>query len=212
MTKVSIHRLVQIYKDNKVLEGGVELTGAKAKLLINRCKEAQKIMKKEFPDESGCAEALSKHIEKMEDSLAKWGHVLSIDYNLDARIQIHMVCRDYNLFQVREGWLMIWDEVKEEHSYHWIEDGEPVCKDKGEMGNEEPSWRMNRDSCCKKCVKHVIGLIKKDHEKEDLNDKDVAYSGSAYGLQFEYEKGKFTEKRERRYFGSKNKIKLRKTP
>ncbi len=191
MTKTSIHRLVQIYRDNKVLEGQVEITGAKAKLLINRCKDALKIMQKEFPDEDGTIENLGKHIQEMEDSLAKYGHIRSIDYNLDARIQIHMVIREYNLFNKQDGWLLIWDEIKVKHSNHWVEFLEPVCKAKGKVDREEPTWSMMRDSCCKKCIKYVLGVIKKEYDKE--NDDQPDMSGSAYGLSYEVTNGKVKE-------------------
>jgi hypothetical protein len=190
MTKVSIHRLVQIYKDNMVLEGEGTIKGNKAKLLINRCKQALKIIQKDY-DEKNVSEKLEKNIEQMEDSLAKHGEVRSIDYNLDARVMIHMVIVEYNLFQVKDGWQHFWNG--DDWSYHWLSLGDTVCGHKGEESNSQPSWHMMRKHACEKCIKYLLGLLQKEYDQENLKE-GTGVSGSAYGIRYHLtKKGKVLE-------------------
>lgn len=186
MAKASIHRLVQIYLDNQQLEGSAEISGHKATLLIKRCQQALNLIEKQFPDEAGVIENLKKHIEKMEDRLAKYGYVNSIDYNLDARIQIHMVIAEYNLFGKESGWLTFFkgDKLLE----HWVEFLEPVCKSKYDSKSEsEPTWHRSKRYSCSKCTKYVLNLIQKEHDRET---NPIDYSGSAYGIHFDFDHGK----------------------
>jgi len=185
MAKVSIHRLVQIYKDNMVLEGEGMIRGSKAKLLINRCKQALTIIEKSYKREKYTAKKLAEHIEEMEDQYAKHGEVRSIDYNLDARVQIHMVITNYNLFQQKDGWILFYGTWK----YHWLSLGDPVCGYKDEHSESQPSWRMDREKACPKCIKYLLGLLQSEYNKETIQE-GASVTGSAYGISY-----KLTKKR-----------------
>lgn len=149
------HKLVEIYDSNKKLEMESRLSGSKAKLLINRCKEALKIIKNEFPDQSYSYESLEKHIKDLEDSLARSHEILTINYNLDARIDIHHVIREYNLYRINVGWTFA-SKNNKNSNYHFFKNLTelPLCKLKYDYQSKaEPKFGVNKESACKTCWK-----------------------------------------------------------
>lgn len=190
-----MHRLVEIYNDNKKLEvESAEIKGHKAKLLINRCKEALKIMKKDFKDEEYHIEELSKHIQQMENVLAKFNFIRAVDYNLDARIDIHLVIRNHNLMEIKDGWVLIYIKKDRKSKQHYLENGIAVCgvKELPEI-EKEPNWNLVKGFECKKCVKFIQDKIQKEADDDgnsELNRKGSSISGYGYGLNYEFTKGK----------------------
>lgn len=186
-----MHRLVEIYKQNMKLEEESRIIGNKGKTLINRCKEALKIIKKEFPDDDFSADKLKNHIQEMEDHFANHGYINAVDYNLDARIDIHMVIRNNNLFGKKNGWLLCHKKGKSE--YHYLEDDKPICGITEYKRTEgEPSWNLMLDWACKKCLQELFKLriqgILKDEPRVPRN---FSSSLMGYGIDVERNKGWF---------------------
>ena len=183
------HRLVEIYQQNQIIEEQSTATGSKAKLLIHRCREALKIMT--GLEGHYAAESLKKHIEEMEDELAKNNEIKMFNYNLDARIDIHTAIQFNNLFGVKDGWMM----ESGKWLYHWYILGNSICgKIKDYVPDHEPVGSpRKKEQACPKCLEYFVDMQAKEIKKNWK--KGWSYSSMYAGVTVQVDgKGKTTVK------------------
>ena len=125
---VFVPRLVEIYDKIIELESVNEhMSRTSSKKYINLCKEAEKIITREYSDKWS-AKGLIKERKILEDDLASKGYISAMKCNLGTRIEIHIVCRQFNLFGVKTGWVIHCTiNGNSNKKSHYVSDNNTLC-------------------------------------------------------------------------------------
>lgn len=178
-----MERLAEIYETICKLEDKEHMNSIKAKKYIRLVKEAE-ILIEELYDGWGLEKLKEDRLE-LENDLVKDGYVSATQCNLGARIQIHMACREYNLFGKASGWAYC-----EKIGKHWVDGDKTICGEDNAIYTSEPSWNGYRG--CKECKIELFNKVVADIlKKYPKIKKDDSLSGSAYGISYSRSKGVF---------------------
>lgn len=178
-----MERLAEIYEAICELEDKEHVNSIKAKKYISLCKEAETIIKEKY--DGWGLEELIKERQGLEEDLAEEGYISATKCNLGARIQIHLVCKENNLFGKTEGWTYCNKIGK-----HWVIGNKTLCEIKDITYDGEPNWSGFRG--CIKCKKVLFyKLVKEDLKQYPAIPENTGHSRSAYGVDCNRSNGVF---------------------
>ncbi len=182
-----MHELTQVYTKMTELEGDhATLSGSNAKKYLKLVERASKLI--ETDCDGWGLDTLKKELQELEDDFHEDGKFSAVKANLGVRIQVHMACRQFNLFEHDEGWVFATNkEDKDDYEIHWVVGEETLCN-KQVTYTSEPGWSMLLRNSCKICVEKLFRRRVAEAKKEypDLGEDD-GHSSMGEGINIDWD-------------------------